>query len=118
MAGSAASTRQESRVSYRHQKEWTPSYIAFAYEPQLCGNDRHNARILSSSGDGGINRVLGQVGGPEASERRVRIWGVALATWVDKLCPGCKKVPHFVKGAVAANLSKHASSLLLGDGSI
>lgn len=73
---------------------------------------------MSSSGDGRINRVLGQVGGSEASERRVRIWGVALATWVDKLSPGCEKVPQLVKGAVAANLSKHASSLLLGDGSI
>jgi hypothetical protein len=57
-----------------------------------------------------------QVGGAEASETRVRIWRVALATWSINFVQGSKKVPHVVQEAVAANLSKHAFSRLLGDG--
>ena len=35
---------------------------------------------------------------------------------VDKLCPGCEKGATHPRSSGAANLSKHAFSLLLGDG--
>lgn len=37
------------------------------------------------------------VGGAEASETRVRIWGVALATWLTKFLQGAKRCHSWLK---------------------